>query len=73
MKRKTLAALFGFGLFATLAAPAKSQTITEQEAHGIGVNAYLYFYSLVSMDLTRRQSTNIEAGKDVGKGPMNAF
>ena len=74
MKRETLAALFGFGLFATLAAPAESQTgITEQEAHAIGVNAYLYFYSLLSLDLTRRQSTNIEPGKEVGKGPMNAF
>jgi hypothetical protein len=66
MKRKTLAALFGFGLFATLAAPAESQTgITEQEAHAIGVNAYLYFYPLLSMDLTRRQSTNIEPGKSL--------
>jgi hypothetical protein len=74
MKRKTLAAIFGFGLFATLAAPAESQTgITEQEAHAIGVNAYLYFYPLLSMDLTRMQSTNIEPGKEVGKGPMNAF
>ena len=74
MKRKTLAALFVFGLFATLAAPAESQTgISEQEAHAIGVNAYLYFYPLLSLDLTRRQSTNIEPGKEVGKGPMNAF
>ena len=74
MKRKTLAALFGFGLFATLAVPAESQTgISEQEAHAIGVNAYLYFYPLLSLDLTRRQSTNIEPGKEVGKGPMNAF
>ena len=74
MKRRTLAALFSFGLFATLAAPAASQTgINEQEAHAIGVNAYLYFYPLLSLDLTRRQSTNIEPGKEVGKGPMNAF
>ena len=74
MKRRTLAALFSFGLFATLAAPAASQTgINEQEAHAFGVNAYLYFYPLLSLDLTRRQSTNIEPGKEVGKGPMNAF
>ena len=31
--------------------------ITEQEAHDVGVNAYLYFYSLLSMDITRKQST----------------
>ncbi len=47
--------------------------ITEQEAHAIGVDAYLYFYPLVTMDITRKQSTNIEAGKEFGKGPMNMF
>ncbi len=48
-------------------------TITEQEAHAIGVDAYLYFYSLVSADITRRVSTNMEAGKEPMKGPMNTF
>jgi len=47
--------------------------ITEEEAHAIAVDAYLYFYPLVTMDVTRKQSTNIEPGKEVGKGPMNAF
>src|SRR6516164_3316076 len=32
--------------------------ITEQEAHAIGVDAYLYFYPLVTMDLTRKQETS---------------
>ena len=32
--------------------------VTEEEAHAIGVDAYLYFYSLVTMDLTRKQLTN---------------
>jgi hypothetical protein len=48
-------------------------TLTEQEAHSIGVDAYVYFYPLISMDITRKQSTNIEAGKEFGKGPMNMF
>ena len=47
--------------------------ITEGEAHAIAVNAYLYFYPLLTMDLTRKQSTNIEPGKEFGKGPMNMF
>ena len=47
-------------------------TITEQEAHAIGVDAYLYFYPLVTMDLTRKQLTNVEPGKGFG-GPMNTF
>jgi hypothetical protein len=47
--------------------------ITEQEAQAIGVNAYVYLYSLVTMDITRKQFTNIEPGKEFGKGPMNMF
>ena len=47
--------------------------ISEQQVHDIGVNAYLYFYPLLSMDITRLQSTNIEAGKEFAKGPMNTF
>ncbi|MBV9117839.1 MAG: hypothetical protein JOY63_10815, partial [Acetobacteraceae bacterium] len=35
-----------------------AEPISEQEAHEIGVDAYLYFYPLVTMDLTRRQLTN---------------
>jgi hypothetical protein len=51
---------------------AKAEPITEQQAHAIGVDAYLYFYPLVTMDLTRKQLTNVETGKGFG-GPMNTF
>ena len=75
MRRTTfLAALFGVGLSATSAAPAGAQSaITEQEAHAIGVDAYLYFYPLISMDITRRVAINIEPGKKTGVGPANMF
>jgi hypothetical protein len=54
--------------------PAAAQAaITEQEAHAIGVDAYLYFYPLVTMDITRRVTTNVEAGKIPGFGPANMF
>lgn len=46
---------------------------TEQEAYEIGVEAYVYFYPLVTMDLTRLQMTNTEAGKIPARGPMNTF
>ena len=47
--------------------------ISEQEAHAIGVDAYLYFYPIITMDVTRKQSTNIEPGKAILGGPMNMF
>jgi hypothetical protein len=77
MKTGTLTRLLGAGLLAfALNAPigaAAQSGITEQEAHAIGVEAYLYFYPLLSMEITRKQFTNIEPGKEFGKGPPNTF
>ena len=66
MQKHALAATLGLLLILTLAPIAKAEaaSITEEEAHAIGVDAYLYFYPLVTMDLTRLQFTNIEPGKD---------
>jgi hypothetical protein len=47
--------------------------IDEQQAYEIGIEAYTYLYPLVLMDTTRRQAVNVEAGKVLGRGPMNAF
>jgi hypothetical protein len=74
MKRVIIAGLLAAG--ALLAAPSATQAetaISEQEAYAIGLNAYLYFYPLITMDLTRKQSTNIEPGKEIARGPMNMF
>jgi hypothetical protein len=68
----TLAALLCAQGFSTSTARA-AEPITEQEAHAIGVDAYVYLYPLLSMDITRKQFTNIELGKAFGKGPMNMF
>ena len=76
MRRRIFATLIGFAMSAVFSAalPANAQTaLTEQEAHAIGVDAYLYFYPIITMDITRKQSTNVEAGKEFGKGPMNIF
>ena len=43
----------------------RESALTEEVAHAIGVDAYLYFYPLVTMDITRKQSTNIEPGQGV--------
>jgi len=51
----------------------RAETINPQEAHDIAVNAYLYFYSPVTMDLTRKQLINTAPGKGSIGGPMNTF
>jgi hypothetical protein len=47
----------------------RAQTANAQEAYEIGVEAYIYFYPLITMDVTRKQMTNIEAGKMSGAAP----
>ena len=64
--------VLGLLLFPSLAAQA-DPTISEDEAHAIGVDAYLYFYPLITMDLTRKQLTNMEPSRDSLGGPMNYF
>jgi hypothetical protein len=50
-----------------------SASVTAQEAYDIGVEAYVYFYPAVTIDVTRRIATNVEAGKIPMYGPMNGF
>lgn len=78
MNKKIIAlalALVGLAFVPRAAAEAGSRQapISEAEAHSIGIDAYLYFYPLVTMELTREQLTNIEPGKEPGRGPMNTF
>ena len=44
-----------------------------QEVFDVGVEAYHYLYSLITMDVTRRIMTNVPPGKMPGFGPMGAF
>ena len=61
------------GLLIAAFAPAMAATVTEEEAHAIGAEAYLYFYPLVTMEVTREQLTNQESGPGSLGGPMNKF
>ena len=72
---RAISALLALGAAAIQPSSAGAQTapIGEREAHAIAIQAYLYFYPLITMDLTRRQMTNIPAGKEDGFGPPNTF
>ena len=52
---------------------AGEPAISPEDAHSIAVDAYDYLYPLVTMDVTRRQATNVEARETPGRGPMNSF
>ncbi|MFS8113287.1 DUF1254 domain-containing protein [Rhizobium jaguaris] len=59
---------------ACLSQPASAaEPVSPEDAHAIGVEAYIYLYPLVTMDITRKQATNVEAGKVFGRGPANEF
>jgi len=62
----------GAATVAFTAAP-QAQGVSSDEVHSIAVDAYIYFYPLITMDLTRKQLTNVEAGKSEIGAPMNVL
>ena len=72
MIKTTTALIIGLLVSPVLLLTARAQTaVTEQEAHAIAVDAYVYLYPLITMDITRKQLTNTDKG--LGRGPMNVF
>jgi hypothetical protein len=72
MIKTTTVLVLGLLISPVLSLAAWAQTaVTEQEAHAIGVDAYVYLYPLITMDITRKQLTNTDKG--FGRGPMNVF
>lgn len=51
---------------------SRAEAISPDEAHSIGVDAYIYFYPIVTMDITRKQLTNAERPEGLS-APMNTF
>ena len=64
--------LFGTAVLASCLGLGGTMTnayaITEQEAQDIAIDAYVYFYPIISLDVTRKQFTNLEPGKVPGRG-----
>jgi hypothetical protein len=53
-------------------AETSSRTIASETLE-IGVEAYVYLYPLVLMEITRRQGTNLPPGERMGVAPTGAF
>jgi hypothetical protein len=53
-------------------AQGPTPTIGDAEARAIATEAYLYFYPLITMDVTRKQLINTAPGSGIG-GPANTF
>jgi hypothetical protein len=56
---------------ASLSRAEPAPPLSEQVAHDIAMEAYIYSYPLLMMDATRRQATNVAADKTVARGPAN--
>jgi len=63
-RRKFIALAIG----AATAWPFAARALTAEEAQSVALEAYIYLYPLVIMDVTRKHFTNIEADKKFGRG-----
>ena len=68
---RTIAAMAALLMTAGVSARAAEQ-ITQEAAHAIAVQAYVYLYPLVTMDITRRQLTNVAHAEGIA-APPNSF
>src|SRR5262249_55556458 len=72
--KRTLVALFCAGLLAASAVSARAQTaISEQEAHAIAVDGYLYLSRWVMWEGRGKKWPTVGPGKECGGGPMTGF
>jgi hypothetical protein len=72
-RQNILTAALACALVFTTAGSAHAQDVSSAEVQAIAQEAYIYFYPLVIMDVSRKHFTNIEAGKMFARGPMNTF
>lgn len=75
MNRRSFTLLAALATTALVApsAWADAATLTADDAQAIATDAYVYFYPLITMDITRKQLTNMEPSPGGIGGPMNRF
>lgn len=62
------------GLIAVAQAPpSRAEALSAEEAQAIAQEAYIYLYPLITMDITRKQLTNMEPSAEGIGGPVNTF
>jgi hypothetical protein len=71
--RLVLASFFATTAMAATAKKQEPNALTATEAKELATEAYLFFYPLMSLEISRQQMTNVEAGKMPGFGPANQF
>jgi hypothetical protein len=67
------AVLSGITLMVSMLAPSAAQSISAGEAQAIAAEAYVYFYPLVTMDVTRKQLNNSDPKNAGIGGASNTF
>jgi hypothetical protein len=75
MNRRSFAALAAATmlLMAPVSRADEPGPVSVEEAQAIATDAYVYFYPLITMDVTRKQLTNMAPTPGTIGGPMNAF
>ncbi len=58
---------------ATLQQPIQGRRRPVDDVREIAIDAYMYAYPLVLMEVTRREVTNVEEPTKTGRAPMNQF
>ena len=71
--RIALAFFVFFSLILVTPRVSFAAAISEEEAQSIAVDAYVYFYPLITMDVTRKQLTNAKSSPGAIGGPPNTF